>query len=73
MSEFCLRELSGYDYDAAKIALNLKKGRSGSFLYEGCGNRGVYQDQTGRLFLAKEEAIGVPVRLKEVRLEELNQ
>lgn len=76
MSEFCsmcspFKEMGGYDYDLAKIALDLNKGRSESFLCEGCENRGVYKDETGRLYLAKEEPLGAPIKLVEVRIEEL--
>lgn len=57
MAEFCSQCADKYfeypDIKLFKIALNLKKGRSVSFLCEGCNNRGIYKDEEGKLYLAK--------------------
>lgn len=76
MAEYCsmcspFKDMGGYDYDLIKIALDLEKGRSESFFCEGCENRGVYKDEEGRIYLAKQDAPGANVRLVEVRIEEL--
>lgn len=76
MAEYCsmcspFKEMGGYDYDLAKIALDLEKGRSESFLCEGCENRGVYKDEDGRLYLAKYIEANDQIELKEVNIEEL--
>lgn len=72
MAEYCSQCSpfgDSFDYDLFKMALKLKKGYSTSFLCEGCENRAVYKDESGRLYLAKE--IDGETELVEVVLEDL--
>ncbi len=74
MSEYCsqcspFKEEGEYDIDLFEIALNLEQGRSESFICEGCNNRGVYKDEKGNLFLAKNE--NGETKLINVLIEEL--
>lgn len=73
MSEFCSQCADKYfeypDIKLFKIALSLKKGRSVSFLYESCNNRGFFKDEEGKLYLTK--LIEKEVKLFPVTVDEL--
>ena len=77
MSEYCsqcspFKELGEFEYNLFKIALDLKRGRSQSFLCEGCDNRAVYKDEDGRLYLGKKQSDGniemTPINLDELQV-----
>jgi len=72
MAEYCSRCSpfeNEFDINLFRIALNLKKGYSETFLCEGCSNRGIYKDDTGRLYLAK--SVEGEIVLKSINIEEL--
>jgi hypothetical protein len=71
MADYCSQctPFERSDINLASIALDLKPGRSESFLCEGCNNRAVYKDGDGNLFLAKAE--GKEVNLHPVTIEQL--
>ena len=47
------RHEGNWDYDLFKIAIDLDRGRSLSFLCFGCSNRAIYKDHDGNLYLSK--------------------
>jgi len=52
-----------------KIAINLRRGYSQSFLCEGCNIRGIYKDENGNLFLGRDvdgKIVEEPVNLDEL-------
>jgi hypothetical protein len=54
MSEFCSQcSPNFHDWDLFKLALDLDNQHSESFICEGCNIRGIYKDESGKLFLAK--------------------
>jgi len=72
MSDFCTNctPFTGEaDIDLFLLALNLQPGYSRTFICEGCSNRGVYKDVTGRLYLAKQ--LDRDITLHSVAIEEL--
>jgi hypothetical protein len=72
MAEYCSQCSpfnNEFDIDLFNIALNLEKGHSESFICEGCYNRGIYKDENGNLFLAKQEQI--EIKLHPVKVEDL--
>jgi hypothetical protein len=72
MAEYCSQCSSyknNFDYDLFKIALGLKNGYSEGFFCEGCSNRGIYKDETGKLFIAK--LVKGEIELQAVNIEEL--
>lgn len=74
MSEYCsqcspFKEEQEWDIDLTQIALNLKNGRSESFICEGCNNRTLYKDERGLLYIGKK--IDTEIKLFPVKLEEL--
>lgn len=73
MAEFCSQCADKYfqhaDIDLFKISLRLKKGRSVSFLCEGCNNRAIYKDEEGKLYLAK--LVEKEIKLFPVTIEKL--
>ena len=57
MADFCSKCTlfkDQFDIDLYKIALNLERGHSESFICEGCNIRAIYKDETGRLYLGKD-------------------
>ena len=73
MAEFC-SQCSPFenrsDYNLYRIGKKLKKGRSFTFLCEGCNNRGLYKNETGDLFLLKmvdKEIKEQPININELR------
>ena len=71
MAEYCSQctPFDVSDIDLMEMAIELEKGHSKSFICEGCNNRGLFKDETGRLFLAKLS--NGEVELHPVNLEEL--
>jgi len=57
------------DIDLMKIALKLERGHSTNFLCEGCNVRAIYKDDSGLLYLAKEE--GNEIKLEPIHIEDL--
>ncbi len=56
MAEYCsqcspFKEYGGYDFDLLKIAIELERGHSYSFVCEGCLNRAIYKDEDGQLWI----------------------
>ena len=72
MAEYCSQCSpfeNEFDFDLFKIALELKRGHSTNFLCEGCNNRGIYKDETGRVYLAK--LAKNEIELQPINIEEL--
>jgi len=74
MSEYCsqcspFKDEQDWDIDLAKMALRLDNGRSESFICEGCNNRGIYKDEVGKIYLAKQKTN--TIELVEVKFEDL--
>lgn len=58
MAEYCSQCSpfeNRHDIDLFLLALLLKRGRSRSFICEGCANRAIYKDEKGKLYIAKLE------------------
>ncbi len=73
MSDYC-SQCTPYekaDYNLVKMALELKRGYSFSLLCEGCNNRAIYKDETGRLYLYRAEKDNPDLQPLEVSLDEL--
>ena len=72
MAEYCSQCSpfeNEFDIDLFKTALKLKNGNSESFICEGCNNRAVYKDETGKVYLAK--LVKGEIELQPVNIEEL--
>lgn len=71
MAEFCSEcsLFDEFDHDLFKIAINLKPGYSENFVCEGCDTRGVYKDDSGSIYLAKD--IEGEIKLVPVTVESL--
>lgn len=71
MSDYCSQctPFQHSDIDLFRIAVTLKPECSESFLCEGCSNRGLYKDENGLLYLARQTDNGI--ELSEVKIEDL--
>jgi hypothetical protein len=72
MAEFCSQCSpfeNEYDIGLLKIAIFLRCGHSENFICEGCNNSGIYKDENGKIYLAKE--IVGEIKLVEVETKEL--
>jgi hypothetical protein len=70
MAEFCSKcEPEYWDIDLVQIALDLEPGHSESFLCEGCNIRGIYKDDYGYYFFARN--INGKIELEKVIIEKI--
>ena len=72
MAEYCSQCSpfeNEFDIDLFEIALELESGFSESFICEGCNIRAVFKDESGSLYLAKQE--GEELNLTPVKIEDL--
>ena len=72
MAEYCSQCSpfeNQHDIGLFRIAIFLRRGRSKSFICEGCNNRAVYKDENGKVYLAKQ--IEGEIKLVEVGMHEL--
>ena len=74
MAEFCsiCTPFKKADYNLPKIALELERGHSYSFVCEGCQNRALYKDEEGRLWLAVIKRNDDRLKWHAVNLDELS-
>ena len=59
----CTPSLVPPDYDLFRISLNLERGRAFNLTCRVCNIRGIYKDDEGLIYLAKNEPEGIRLHL----------